>query len=65
MHSDLPKHPGINTTRINPKGWVGLVFAVGVMFLFLIALPEIRWFFVLTLPFGALVGGTLYFLHRR
>ena len=65
MPTDQPRHPGINTTRINPKGWVGLVFAIGIMFLFLIGLPQIRWFFVLTLPVGALVGGTLYFLHRR
>ena len=65
MHSDSPRHPGINTTRVNPKGWVGLVFAIGVMLLFLISLPQIRWFFIMTLPVGAIFGVALWLLHRR
>ncbi len=65
MRSDPKPHPGINTTRINPEGWVGLVFTVGVMFMFFTALPQIRWFFLLTLPAGILIGVVLVLIHRR
>jgi hypothetical protein len=65
MHSDLPKHPGIRIDKISVRSWVGLVFAVGVMVFFLIALPAVRWFLLLTLPAGILAGVVLFFLHRR
>jgi hypothetical protein len=35
------------------------------MAVFLISLPQIRWFFFLTLPAGILVGAALYILHRH
>jgi len=59
------RHPGISMHKIPVKGSVGLVFTLGVMILFLISLPQARWFFVLSLPAGALVGAVLYLLHRR
>ena len=59
------RHPGIRIDKIGFKGLVGLVFTVGTMLMFLISLPEARWFFVLTLPAGLLVGLVLYLLHRR
>ena len=59
------RHPGISMRRIPLKGKVGLVFTVGVMVLFLIYLPQVRWFFALALPAGILVGVVLYLLHRR
>ena len=65
MRPDPKPHPGINLTRINPSGWVGLVFTVGVVFMFFVALPQIRWFFLLSLPAGALVGAVLVLIHRR
>ncbi len=58
-------HPGINFSKIPVSGWAGLLFAMGVMALFLITLPEVRWFFVQALPAGVLVGAILAFLHRR
>ena len=58
------RHPGIRIDKISVAGGVGLVFTVGVMLMFLISLPEARWFFVLTLPAGLLVGLVLYLLHR-
>ena len=64
-HHDSPKHPGINMARIVVGNRVGLVITVGVMIMFLTALPEIRWFFLLSLPAGALVGSVLVLLHRR
>ena len=65
MHYAPDRHSGIRIDKISVKSWVGLVFTVGVMVMFLIALPEIRWFFVLTLPAGILAGAVLYLLHRR
>ena len=64
-HDDLDEPPGIRIHKIPVKSWAGLLFAAGVMTLFLVALPEVRWFFVLTLPAGLLVGAALYLLHRR
>jgi len=65
MHSNLSRHPGIRIDKTPVRSWVGLVFAVGVMVLFLIALPAVRWFLLLTLPAGMLAGVVLFFLHRR
>jgi len=59
------RHPGIRIDKIPVKGGAGLVFALGVMVLFLISLPQIRWFFVRSLPAGILVGVVLCLLHRR
>jgi hypothetical protein len=58
------RHPGISMHKIPVKGGVGLVFTIGVMLLFLISLPEARWFLALSLPAGILVGGVLYLLRR-
>jgi hypothetical protein len=57
--------PQIDIAKIPIKGWVGLVFVIGVMAIFLIGLPAVRWFFLLSIPPGILVGGILYLLHRR
>jgi hypothetical protein len=65
MQRDLPGHPGIRIDKISVKSWAGLIFAIGIMVLFLIALPAVRWFFVLTLPTGILAGVILYLAHLR
>jgi hypothetical protein len=57
--------PQIDIAKIPTKGGVGLVFVIGVMAIFLIGLPAVRWFFLLSIPPGILVGGILYLLHRR
>ena len=57
--------PQIDIAKIHIKGWVGLVFAIGVMALFLIAVPAIRWLFFLRVPLGVLIGVVLHFRHRR
>jgi hypothetical protein len=62
---DLDEQPGIRIHKIPVKGWAGLVFAIGVMLLFFIALPHVRWFILLTLPSGLILGVVLYLLHRR
>jgi hypothetical protein len=62
---DLVVHPGIRIDKIPIRSWAGLVFAIGVMTMFLTALPPVRWFFLLTIPLGLAVGLILYLLHRH
>ncbi len=57
-------HPGIRIDKIPVKGWAGLVFVLGVMLLFLVASPAVRWFFFLSIPPGILIGLILYLRHR-
>jgi hypothetical protein len=52
----MPLHPGIRIDKIPVKGPVGLIFVLGSMAVFLLGLPEVRWFFVLSLPVGLLVA---------
>jgi hypothetical protein len=35
------------------------------MVLFLVGVPAIRWFLLLAIPPGLLIGGFLYWLNRR
>lgn len=65
MRHDTPLHPGINFSKLPVSGSAGLLFTVGTMAIFLITLPEIRWFFVRSLPAGILVGAALTYIHRR
>jgi hypothetical protein len=51
--------------KIPIKGWAGLVFVIGVMVVFLVGSSEVRWFFVLSIPPGVLIGAILYLIHRR
>jgi hypothetical protein len=62
---DRNPHPGIRIDKIPAKGWAGLVFALGVILLFLIGSPAVRWFFLLSIPPGILIGVALYLLHCR
>jgi len=50
--------------RIPTKGVLGALVAVGIMAVILAAVPAARWFLLITLPTGVLVGVILYFLHR-
>lgn len=51
--------------KIPTKGVLGALVAVGIMAVILVAVPAARWFLLITLPTGVLVGVCLYFLHRR
>jgi hypothetical protein len=46
-------------------GWVGLAFTLAFMGVMLYAVPAVRWFFLLSVPPGLLIGGFLYWLNRR
>lgn len=61
---DQPR-PEIQIAKIPVKGLMGLVFTVGTMAIFFLALPEIRWFLLLALPAGVLVGLGLHLWHTR
>ncbi len=51
--------------KIPVKGILGGVVALGIMATILIAVPAARWFLLLSLPAGVLVGAVLYFVNRR
>lgn len=51
--------------RIRVRSWAGLLFAIGIMVLFLVGVPAIRWFLLLAIPPGLLIGGLLFWLNRR
>ena len=51
--------------KIPVEGNPGLIFTLGMMFIFLSSLPQVRCFFVLAIPPGILIGMVLYLIHRR
>ena len=57
-------HPGITMHKIPVKGSIGLVFALGVLAMTLLSLPEARWFLAMSLPTGVVIG-TILRLTRR
>jgi hypothetical protein len=58
-------HPGITMHKIPVGGdEMGLVFAIGVVAMILIALPEARSFFALSLPIGVVIGVILRLTRR-
>jgi cytosine/uracil/thiamine/allantoin permease len=57
--------PEIQISKIPVKGSMGLVFTVGSMAIFCIALPEARWFLLLAIPVGALAALILHAWHNR
>jgi hypothetical protein len=63
----LPRlHPGIRIDKISPQGEeMGVIFTIGALAMFLIALPLARALIVLSLPTGIIVGLILYLIHRR
>jgi hypothetical protein len=51
--------------KIPTKGILGAIIGTGIMIAILVAVPAARWFLLLSVPAGILVGVILYFLHRR
>jgi hypothetical protein len=46
------------------SGATGLIVAVGVVVILLIALPAYRWFFLISLAIGLVVAGILFLWHK-
>ncbi|PYX81152.1 MAG: hypothetical protein DMG70_20795 [Acidobacteria bacterium] len=49
---------------ISFKGTAGLVVAVGVIVILLVALPAYRLFFLISVAIGVVVAGILYLWHK-
>ncbi len=62
----MDRHPGIRIDRI-PVTWTvsGLLFVVATLFVFLVGVPVLRYFLLIGLVGGALVGLLRYRLLRR
>jgi len=46
------------------SGATGLIVAIAVVAIVLIAFPAYRWFFLISLGIGALVAGILFLWHK-
>ncbi len=57
-------HPGISMHKIPIKGAAGLIFTIGMLIIFLIRLPEARWFLALSLPVGLMIAVALRLTGR-
>jgi hypothetical protein len=54
-------HPGIRIDKIPVEGWLGLLWGSVIMIRTLIDVPDARWFFLGSIPGGAVVAIALYF----
>jgi len=57
-------HSGIRIDKIPVKGPAGLIVTVGGLILFLISLPATRWFLLLSVSLGVIVGAILRWTRR-
>ena len=57
-------HPGIRIDKIPVKGAGGLIFTLGIMVIVLVALPQARWFLLISVFLGILIGLVLYLTRR-
>ena len=58
-------HPGIRIDKIPARGIGGLIFALGIVTLFAIGIPSMRWFLIAAVPAGALVAWGLYWWRNQ
>jgi cytosine/uracil/thiamine/allantoin permease len=61
---DAPR-PEIQIARIPVTGPMGVVFTIGTMAIFWMALAEVRWFFAFAFPAGILTGLLLHLWYKR
>lgn len=59
MEPPLPSEP-----KHFLRGAAGLIIAVAVVAILLIALPAYRWFFLISLGIGLVVAGGLFLWHK-
>jgi len=50
--------------RFSLKGSTGLIVAIAVVGILLIALPAYRWFFLISVLIGVVIAGALSLWHR-
>jgi hypothetical protein len=56
---------GIRIDKIPVKGVVGLVLTLGIMAMFLIAVPATRWVLLFSIPTGIVIALILRFWYGR
>jgi hypothetical protein len=57
-------HFGMRIDKLPIKGRVGLAVTLGVVVIFLISLPEARWFLALSVGLGAIIAVILRLTRR-
>jgi hypothetical protein len=60
MYPDIYPHPGIRIDRIPVEGGGGLIFAVGIVVLFLVGFPALRPIVAATVLGGILLAPILH-----
>jgi len=63
--ADSPRHPGITFHKMPvAAGFVGFVFAAGIIAIALFGLPVAKWFLLASVIAGLAVLGIIRLLHR-
>jgi len=62
----MPMEPNLQPSepRSTFRGPMGLIVAVAVVAIVLIAFPAYRWFFLISLGIGIVVAGILFLWHK-
>jgi hypothetical protein len=58
-------HPGINIAHIPVKGIPGLLFLIATLFTFLVGIPMLRDFLLVTGAAGIIGAGIIYYWHNQ
>ena len=64
MEPESGSRSGFSLTRFGLRGSAGLVVAVSVVAILLIALPVYRWFFLISFLIGLVIAGGLALWHK-
>ncbi len=59
----MEKHPGIRIDKTSFKGAPGLIAGLAILVAFLVGIPFTRWFLLITVLAGVVLGAILYFLY--
>jgi len=63
--NDSPRHPGITFHKMPvAAGFVGFVFAAGIVAIAFLGLPVSKWFVLASVAAGIAVLGVIRLLHR-
>jgi hypothetical protein len=65
MEKTMQPHPGIRIDRIPAQGGGGLIFAVGMVALVLVAMPAVRPLVALAVVGGLLLAPVLHWRHTH
>ncbi len=60
----MKEHEGPRIDKIPVTGTAGLIFAIGVMLIIFIGVPQARLWLYISVPLGIAVGVVLRYMHR-